>query len=222
MLIRFCLSALAATASMGGAAIDTVLVDTRPETRQGMLAVRLTGARLVFVTVQAVNLFVARIEGRRASSDSGPERDHNEWVTLAEPNAVLDIMALHDGATALLGITSVDTGRYTAFRIVVDLSQSTLALKDGRTLPMRGDSPVAGHRVIDAEVRNEVDVKANAVTSITFEMRVGDTFSLRGTSSVREGLTFNPSATVESTREKLSLFGEPRLASRRYLGSPLR
>ncbi len=222
MLIHFCLSALAVTTSLGAARLDVtppgMSVDTQPDAGKGALAVRLTAARLAFVTVQAVNLYVVRVETRRMPSD-----EPDGWVTLAETNSIVDVMTIQNGATALLGMTRVDTGRYAAVRLVVDPSRSSLTLKDGKTLPLTHSPDVAVNNphAIPVALHGVVDVKPNAVTAVTLEVRVGDSFALRGSSAVREGMMFNPSATGECTHEALSLFGGPQTAPRRYTADPL-
>src|SRR5512140_3550154 len=84
---------------------------------QGMLAVKLTDAPLPFDSVKEVNIFVERIDARRARADSAradddldghhmdvPEHpDSSLWVTIATPNAAFNLLNLQNGVTAFLG-----------------------------------------------------------------------------------------------------------------------
>ncbi len=144
---------------------------------QGQLAATLTDAPVPFDSVKEVNIFVDRIDARRAHADSADadgdldghhDDDHmrdpadsTEWVTIATPNKTFNILDLSNGITAFLGTAVVDSGNFRAFRIVIDPAQSNIVLKDGTVLTASsGIDFVSTHRHgILVELNDTVNVQ---------------------------------------------------------------
>ena len=111
-----------------------------PARGQGQLAMTLTDAPLPLDSVKEVNVFVERIDARRARPDSAAadkdlDREQGEdherpdstlWVTIATPNKAFNLLALQNGVTAFLGATVVDTGSFKGIRLVIDPARSTV------------------------------------------------------------------------------------------------
>jgi hypothetical protein len=138
------------------------LTGTAARPGQGMLAVRLTDAPLPIDSVAEVNIFVERIDARRAHAERehvdddldhedsteapdslranddddehGEHADSSKWVTIAEPNQTFNLLTLRNGVTAFLGASPVDTGHFKAIRLVIDPTRSNVVLKDGTVL----------------------------------------------------------------------------------------
>jgi hypothetical protein len=158
---RFWVTALSLFALVLSACAGDSVTGAPMRPGQGLLAVRLTDAPLPLDSVAEVNVYVVRIDARRAPpgwghlqddiehdddsedengadstemSDDCDEREHVDsarWVTIAEPDTTFNFLLLRDGVTALLGTTPIDTGHFRAVRLVIDPARSSIVLKDG-------------------------------------------------------------------------------------------
>jgi hypothetical protein len=176
---------------------------------QGTLAMQLVDAPTALDSIQAVNIFVVRVDARLAVADSAAadsdvdgdgdvdDRDHihrdsTAWVTIASPNKLVNVLALQGRDTAFLGEAAVDSARFHALRLVIDPSQSNVVLKDGTVLTDSTTPPVdffsRGRHGILVDVDNDMDVHAGATTTITLDFRLGDSIFLRGRSIRDDGL----------------------------------
>jgi hypothetical protein len=182
---------------------------TAPARGQGQLAVTLIDAPLPLDSVKEVNIFVERIDARRARPDSAManvdlDRHHDEnhlspdstlWVTIATPNKVFNLLALQNGVSAFLGTTVVDTGSFKGIRLVIDPTKSTVVLKDGTVLSTTSKPPIEfeqrGRQGLLVELSDTVEVKEQQTTTMTLDFRLGESVSLRGR-TVRDGFFFRP------------------------------
>jgi hypothetical protein len=162
MLQRFTRAVFAGGALLLAACAGDSVTGTAARPGQGMLAVRLTDAPLPIDSVAEVNIFVERIDARRAHAERdhvdddiahedsteapdsaragdsedehGEHADSTKWVTIAEPNKTFNLLTLRNGVTAFLGASPVDTGHFKAIRLVIDAARSNVVLKDGTVL----------------------------------------------------------------------------------------
>ena len=180
-----------------------------PARGQGQLAMALTDAPTPFDSIREVNVFVQRIDARRAQSDSAEantdienerDEDHDRpdstlWVTIAKPNKSFDLLALQNGVTAFLGSTVVDTGSFKGIRLVIDPAKSTVVLKDGTVLSTTSKPPIEfetrERRGLLVELNEKVEVKEGQTSTITIDFRLGDSMSLIGR-TIRDGFFFRP------------------------------
>src|ERR1700730_16338350 len=155
-----------------------------PGSGQGMLAVKLTAAPVPFDSVKEVNVFVVRIDARRANADVitadiDVDNEHAEnhenpdstlWVTIASPNRTFNLLALQNGVKAFLGATAVDTGHFRAIRLIIDPAKSTIVLKDGTVLSATTTPPIEfeqrGRHGLLVELNETMEVKAEQTTTI--------------------------------------------------------
>ena len=182
---------------------------TGPGRGQGMLAMKLTDAPLPLDSVKEVNVFIERIDARRAHADvelvdDDMDGDHDEhhdrpdstrWVTIATPNQALNLLNLRNGVTAFLGATAVDTGDFKAVRLIIDPAKSTVVLLDGTVLTPTSTPPIEfekGRRHgLLVELNEPVEVHERQTTTIVLDFRLGESVTLRGR-SVRDGFFFRP------------------------------
>jgi hypothetical protein len=182
---------------------------TGPGRGQGMLAAQLTDAPTPLDSVKEVNIFVERIDARRApavatDADVDLDSEHFEdmehpdsavWVTIATPNKAFNLLALQNGVTAFLGATPVDTGHFRAVRLVIDPNKSTVVLKDGTTFTATSTPPVEferhGRQGLLVELNETVEVHESQTSTIVLDFRLGDSVTLRGR-GVRDGFFFRP------------------------------
>ncbi|MHB1312162.1 MAG: DUF4382 domain-containing protein [Gemmatimonadaceae bacterium] len=177
---------------------------------QGMLAVKLTDAPLPLDSVKEVNVFVERIDARRARTDSdsvsehmdddgaehdGGRRDSTLWVTIATPNQSFNLLALQNGVTAFLGATPVDTGHFKSVRLIIDPAKSNIVLLDGTVLTTTSTPPVEfenSHRHgLLVELEDSLEVDEGSTTTVTLDLKLNQSITLRG-HSVRDGFLFRP------------------------------
>jgi hypothetical protein len=182
---------------------------TGPASGQGMLAMKLTDAPVPFDSVKEVNVFVVRIDARRADADASTadvdvDNEHAEnhdnpdpmlWVTIASPNTTFNLLALQGGVKAFLGATAVDTGHFRAIRLIIDPAKSTIVLKDGTVLTSTSPSPVEfeerGRHGLLVELNETVEVHEKQTTTIVLDFRLDQSVTLRGR-GVHDGFFFRP------------------------------
>jgi len=160
-------------------------------TDTGLLTVRLTDAPFPFSDVARVDVFVVRIDARRSEptdADAADENDMGEWTTVASPNVLVNLLDLGDGKTMNLGATTLATGTYNGFRLVIDPSQSSMTLADG-TQPAI-NFPSAGHSGIKVKLDEPVELTENG-SVMTLDFDVGRSFVMRG-NDARNGFNFKP------------------------------
>lgn len=178
---------------------------------QGMLAVRLTDAPVVLDSIKEVNIFILKIDARRAEADSAEVDDDMEgnhaaeqhvehkdstlWVTIATPNKAYNLLNLQNGVTALLGATPIDTGHFKAVRLIIDPTKSNIVLKDGTVLTTTSTPPIEfenskKHGLL-VELQDSLEVGEKGTTTVTLDIKLNESITLRGR-TVRDGFLFRP------------------------------
>jgi hypothetical protein len=89
--------------------------------------VLLTDAPFPYDQVQHVYIHVVSVSAATSADTS----DGAEWVTITEPRQRFDLLALQNGATALVGEGDIPADQYAAVRLVIDTDESSLVLNDG-------------------------------------------------------------------------------------------
>jgi len=118
------------------------------------------------------------------------------WVTLATPNALVNLLAFQHGATLPLDSAKIPAGTYSGFRLVIDVSKSSITLKDGTVL--NGNSspgimfPSASRTGIKIELAQGVTVKSGAITTLVIDFDIANSFVVRGNTIKQNGLLFKP------------------------------
>lgn len=162
----------------------------------GKLTVQLTDAPFPFAEVSRVDMFVVRIDARAASvseADAADASATSGWTTIASPNAAINLLDLQGGKTTNLGTTTLSTGSYNGFRLILDTQKSTVTLKDGTVL--RGGSgivfPSAAQTGIKINLGAPIQVTQDSSVMI-LDFDVGSSFVMRGNSIKQNGLLFKP------------------------------
>lgn len=182
----------------------------------GSVSIALTDAPFPFDSVARADIFVVRIDGRTAATDSagaeaGKDDDSNantdpskNWVTLAAPNAVFNLLDLQNGKTVNLGQASLASGTYNGFRIIIDDSKSSITLKDGTVLNGANGGikfPSAARTGIKIQLAAPYMV-VSGKSQMVVDFDLGDSFVLRGRSLEQNGLLFKPvvrASAIENT-----------------------
>ena len=216
---RLAIFALSATALFGAVACSD---SSGPGT--GTVGVRLTNASVAAAVaadlvnaegeaplpadmVKSVDIFVVRIDARRGESTEQEAAENTEeaaseasgWVTIAEPNAKIDLMTLDDGSIASLGEAEVTAGDYRSFRLVIDPAQSSLTLNDEVSTVIGGESiiglkfPSAAKTGIKINLTGgPVEVEDGEEASVLVSFDVSKSFVMRGATIEENGLLFKP------------------------------
>ncbi len=85
--------------------------DTSEPAGQGQIQMYLVDAPAAF---DAVNIVVTRVEVHRGGDDST-----SGWFTVRNDTTQFDLLELRNGASAVLGGTSLDPGQYTQIRLII-------------------------------------------------------------------------------------------------------
>jgi uncharacterized surface anchored protein len=160
-------------------------------TGTGLLTVRLTDAPFPFSDVTRVDVFVVRVDARTSEptdAEATDESNTNGWTTVATPNASINLLDLGDGKTTNLGATTLATGTYDGFRLIIDPSKSSITLKDGTKPAIM--FPSAGHSGIKVNLATPIQLTENG-SVMTLDFDVGSSFVMRG-NDARNGFIFKP------------------------------
>ncbi|MGI8547963.1 MAG: DUF4382 domain-containing protein [Gemmatimonadaceae bacterium] len=193
------MSAAATTLACGGD-------NTAPSGASASLGVSITDSPFPFDSVARADIFVVRIDGKLAESDSaeaekGKDDDssHNgdaskDWVTIATPNQSFNLLDLQGGKTTNLGQKTLATGTYRGFRLILDTDKSSVTLKNGKVLTAANGLikfPSAGRSGVKVELERPISVVANG-TQMVIDFDLGKSFVLRGKTIGQNGLLFKP------------------------------
>ena len=118
--------ALAAALLAGGACYQDDTVPSAPQSAKSLTRVLLTDAPFPYDSVASVTLHVVRIEANTLADTTGS----GAWALIAEPRKSFDVLALQQGATALVGQGALSAGAYDASRRTIDTSRSSVVWKN--------------------------------------------------------------------------------------------
>jgi len=166
-----------------------------------------TEAPLPAGSVKSVDIFVVRIDARRAEPTEDEAAEATEesasegsgWVTLAEPNATIDLMTLADGSSAFLGDAEVAAGAYNGFRLIIDPAKSSVTLNDEAGTVIGGESitglkfPSAAQTGLKINLSGgPVEVADGGTSTLMVKFDVSKSFVVLGGSIEQNGLLFKP------------------------------
>lgn len=158
----------------------------------GTMTVRLTDAPFPFAEVSRVDVHVVRVDARTEEATTA-EAENDEvmtsWTTIAEPNALINLLDLSNGTTANLGEETLPTGTYRGFRLIIDPSKSSITLKDGTKPEVIW--PSAAQTGIKVNLDQAVSLTENG-SVVILDFDVGRSFVMRGNSIKNNGLLFKP------------------------------
>ena len=179
------------SAAIAFATLGVIACSDSSGTGTGLLTVRMTDAPFPFSDVARVDIFVVRVDARTAEptdAEVSDESNQNGWTTVATPNASFNLMDLADGVTTNLGATTLATGTYNGFRLVIDPTKSSMTLKDGTQPSIQ--FPSAGHSGIKINLDQPISLTENG-SVMTLDFDLGRSFVMRG-NAARNGFNFRP------------------------------
>jgi len=180
---------LFAAIALGGLAVAAC--SDSSGTGTGSLAVRITDAPFPFSDVASVDIFVVRVDARQSDptdAQASDETNQTGWTTVATPNALINLLDLSGGKTENLGATTLATGTYDGFRLVIDPSKSSMTLKDGTQPAIM--FPSAGHSGIKVNLNQPISLTENG-SVMTLDFDIGRSFVMRGIDA-KNGFIFKP------------------------------
>ena len=188
---RFATFTLAALVLLG-ACSDRSGQDPTPEHATRVL---LTDAPFPFDRVERVDVFIVSVSGSLSPDTSAG----GSFVTLAEPNRKINLLALQGGVTDELGALELPEGIVTAVRLTIDTDQSSITLKDGTVLTGSSTPGIAwqssaGRPVLNALIQEQIDVPDSGGT-VVIDFDVGKAFITPqeiDPASTDEGFIFSP------------------------------
>jgi hypothetical protein len=156
----------------------------------------LTDAPFPYDSIARVDVYVESI----AASTSTDTLDGNfEWITLATPERVFNLLDLQNGRTAFLGEGALVPGAFRAVRMVIDVDKSSVTNVYGFETPVQWNT-VGSQMAIHALVEDPLTVAEGGEIVIDFD--VGRSFQGDYT-----GLTFIPYIRAVNTAATGSIAG---------------
>lgn len=188
-------------------ATSAVVVACSDSTGPGRTLVRveLTDAPFPYDSVNSVDVFVVRIDARQRTADSADaaqnvsadsSRTRGGWTVLAEPQAAINIAALRTD-TASLGTVSLESGSWSALRMIIDPARSSITLKNGTKLTVGTSGsaivfPSAAQSGIKINLTGNRSLQAGDTTRLVIDFDLDNSFVMRGNSLAQNGLLMKP------------------------------
>ena len=146
--------------------------------------------------VAKVELYVVSVSGSLVPDTA---LSSTEFVTLAEPHRLIDVLTLQNGRADELGGVELASGVIKAVRMVIDTDSSSLTLTDGRRLTSTTSPGIdwqssAGRPVLNALINEQISVGVNG-GRIVIDYDVGQAFiptQELDPSSTDSGFVFSP------------------------------
>jgi len=146
--------------------------------RKPVAQVLLTDAPFPYDSVQHVNIYVDRIEANTSPDTSGG----GQWVLIAQPRQVFDLLTLQQGGTAFLGQNELAAGQYSSIRMVIRADLSAIRWNDGSSAQIQWPSPGTGEITLYAIVEQPLAVSSSgAVIVIDFDLGRSFLYNYYGT-----------------------------------------
>jgi len=143
------------------------------------ITVRLTDAPFPYDSLHSVTIYVVRIEANTAADTSGG----GQWALITEPRKTFDLLALQQGATAILGQGEMPAGQYHSVRMTIDTGLSSITWNDAAQHTAQVNWH--GWTTIYAFVEYPVEVAAQGA-DIVLDFDVGRSFQFNFYSSNNE------------------------------------
>ena len=144
----------------------------------GPTTFRLTDAPFPYDKVSRVDIFVVKVQASWAGDTSAAAT--NDFVTVADVNRKINLLALEGGLSDELGTASIPKGAIKAVRLIIDTDQSSITMKTGAVLTGSSNPGIqwqssAGIATLNAEVTDNIDVP-DAGTDVVVDFDVGRAF----------------------------------------------
>lgn len=192
----------------------------------------LMDAPFPYYQVAKVELYVVSVSGS-VVPDTSPGSPN--FVTLAEPHRLIDVLKLQNGLADELGTAQVPTGSITAVRMIIDTDSSSMTLVDGRKLTSTSSPGInwqssAGRPVLNALINEDIGIGLGGGV-VVIDYDVGEAFLPNNSTDAEAGFVFSPVLRAADANRSGWITGSVRAQSstglpvpnallRLYLGSP--
>lgn len=144
----------------------------------GTSRVLLTDDPFPYSRIARVDLYVVSVSGSLNADTSAASG--GDFVTLAAPHRLINVLALQNGITDELGTVTLAHGAITAVRLIIDTDSSSITLKDGRVLTGTSTPGIhwqssAGRPVLNALLNEQIVVRDTGAV-IVVDYDVGQAF----------------------------------------------
>jgi hypothetical protein len=158
-------------------------------------------------SVKSIDLFIVRVDAKRQAPTDAEvventeesDAESNGWVTVAEPDALFNLLTLADDANTLLGDAEVAAGSYKGFRLIIDPAKSSLTLNDEANTVIGGESiiglkfPSAAKTGIKINLSGgPLEVEDGETSTLVVQFDVSRSFVMTGSTIEQNGLLFKP------------------------------
>ena len=169
---RYLCAALALAVACGDGASEPRFSGGGPTT------FRLTDAPFPYDKVSRVDIYVVKLQASWAGDTSAAAT--NDFVTVAEVNRKINVLALEGGLTDLLGTANIPQGAIKAVRMIIDTDQSSITMKTGEVLTGSSTPGIAwqssaGIATLNAEVADHIPVPEGG-TEVVVDFDIGRSF----------------------------------------------
>lgn len=152
--------------------------DTSATVVPGSSRVLLTDDPFPYSRIARVDLYVVSVSGSLNADTSAAAG--GDFVTLAAPHRLINVLALQNGITDELGTLTLAHGAVTAVRLFIDTDSSSITLKDGRILTGTSTPGIhwqssAGRPVLNALLNEQIVVRDTGAV-IVVDYDVGQAF----------------------------------------------
>ena len=199
------LSVLRVLPALAGAVVLAACGSSCTGPGMGTLTVQLTDAPFPSDSVARADVYVVRIDGQLAATDStsaadapdpGANTDPSKgFVTIATPNQRFNLLDLENGTTVNLGQATLPTGSYQGFRLILNTDSSSITLTNGTVLTGASNPgikwPSAGQTGIKIMLDQPIDVTSGSIVMV-LDFNLAQSFVVRGASISQLGLLFKP------------------------------
>ncbi len=139
---------------------------TSPANGQGQIMMTMVDAPAGF---DQVNIVVSRVEVHKASADSS-----SGWVVINNNAATYDLLTLRNGASVVLGNSSLDAGHYTQIRLILGTGSNIVV--DGTVFSL----DVSSGTQSGIKLNQEFDIQQGLVYELTLDFNAGHSIILTG------------------------------------------
>jgi hypothetical protein len=184
----------------------------------GPTTFHLTDAPFPYDQVSRVDIYVVKVQASWSPDTSAAAS--NDFVTVANVNRKINLLALEGGLSDLLGTANVPEGAIAAIRLIIDTDQSSITMKTGAVLTGSSSPGIAwqssaGIATLNATVEDHIAVPSGG-TDVVIDFDVGRTFidpSVVEPPTGHQGFIFSPTLRAAQVSRTGSISGTVRLGT---------
>ena len=139
---------------------------TSPENGQGQIKITMVDSPAAY---DKVNIVVTRVEVHKASADS-----NSGWYVINNNAATYDLLLLRNGASVVLGNSSLDAGHYTQIRLILGTGSNIVVNSATFSLDVSSSAQTG------IKLNQEFDIQQGLVYELTLDFDAEHSIGLTG------------------------------------------